>query len=174
MPRKAPNDVIEHRITLGDYERKELKETLDSIQLNNNLRTGLIAGGLGLVAYLAYKLIPNFFDLFETTPEQKAVVDRLFNIDSSYNKEHPEWAIYGNPKDREQLDIMYAQNQTFLEERLQKANQTIAMYEQMPPGFAKSVITKPYVTAIEYRDKKHSQAVESLELWRAYYYEKVA
>lgn len=37
MPRKAPKEVIEHRITLGDYERKEFKETLDSITYRNYL-----------------------------------------------------------------------------------------------------------------------------------------
>ena len=37
MPRKAPKEVIEHRITLGDYERKEIKETLDSISYRNYL-----------------------------------------------------------------------------------------------------------------------------------------
>lgn len=173
MPRKAPKEVVEHRITLGDFERKEFKQSMDAYQFNHNIRTGLIAGGIGLVAYVAYKLIPGFFDLFETTPEQKAVVDRLFDVTSSYNKDHPEWSIYGRPKDREQLDIMYAQNQTFLEQRLQKANETIALYESMPSGFAKSMLTKPYIAAKEYRDGKHAQAVESLELWRAHYNEKV-
>jgi len=37
MPRKAPKEVIEHRITFGDYERKELKETLDSMSYKNYL-----------------------------------------------------------------------------------------------------------------------------------------
>ena len=37
MPRKAPSEVIEHRITFGDLERKELKETLDSISYRNYL-----------------------------------------------------------------------------------------------------------------------------------------
>jgi len=37
MPRKAPKEVIEHRITFGDYERKELKETLDSMTYKNYL-----------------------------------------------------------------------------------------------------------------------------------------
>ncbi len=109
--------------------------------------------------------------MFELTPEQQAGIDRLFNVTANYNKEHPEWAIYGAPKDREQLDIMYAQNQTFLEQRLQKANEAISLYESMPSGFAKSMLTKGYVEAKEYRDGKHTQAVESLELWRAHYNE---
>lgn len=174
MPRKAPKEVVEHRITLGDYERKELKQTLDAYQLNHNLRTGLIAGGIGLVAYVAWKLIPNFFDLFETTPEQKAAISRVFNIsEGSPSSEHPEWAFFGAPKDRAQLDIMYNQNQTFLEQRLQKANDTISLYESMPNGFSKAVIGKAYVQAKEYRDTKHAKAVQSLEEWRTYYYELV-
>lgn len=174
IPRKAPKEVIEHRITLGDYERKELKETLDAYQLNHNLRTGLIAGGIGLVAYVAYKLIPNFFDLFETTPEQKAAINRLLNVSKgSPSSEHPEWAFYGAPKDRAELDIMYNQSQTFLEQRLQKCNDTITLYESLPNGFAKRMLTKGYVEAKEYRDTKHAKAMESLEEWRTYYYERV-
>ena len=30
MPRKNPSECIEHRITLGTYERKEFKEFIDA------------------------------------------------------------------------------------------------------------------------------------------------
>lgn len=179
MPRKAPKEVIEHRITFGDYERKEFKQTLDSLQFKNNLRTGLIAGGVGLVAYTLYKIIPGMFDffggLFETTPEQKAALNTLFNVSKgSPNPDHPEWAIYGAPRDRDELDIEYARNTRMLNDKLQKAEDTIALYESMPDGFSKSVLTKPYVTAKEWRDGNYAKAVQSLDLWRAYYYEKLA
>jgi len=62
MPRKAPKEVIEHRITFGDYERKELKETLDSMSYRNYLAplqspvvsVALLGGGAYLA--LAYAL----------------------------------------------------------------------------------------------------------------------
>ena len=53
MPRKAPdgNAVIEHRITLGNYERQELKEYLDSQKTANYLAP--FAGAIGPVAGVA-------------------------------------------------------------------------------------------------------------------------
>ena len=37
MPRRAPTQVIEHRISLSDFERKEFKQTVDAIQIRQNL-----------------------------------------------------------------------------------------------------------------------------------------
>jgi hypothetical protein len=37
MPRRAPTQVIEHRISLSDFERKEFKQTVDTIQLRQSL-----------------------------------------------------------------------------------------------------------------------------------------
>ena len=65
MPRKAPKEVIEHRITLGDYERKELKEAIDSYRrdkIAENVPNYLllipavgIAGGICVAAYAFYR-----------------------------------------------------------------------------------------------------------------------
>jgi len=175
VPRKAPDGkgVIEHRITLGDYERREFKQSMDAYQLNRNIRTGLIAGGLGLVAYVAYKIIPGFFDLFELDPDQQAIADRLFGLSPSPNSDYPEWAIYGIPKDREQLEIMYSQNVLMLQQKLEKNQDIVTVYENMPSGFAKNMLTKGYLAAREYVNEKHTKLTESLELWKAYYYEKL-
>lgn len=64
MPRKAPKEVVEHRITFGDYERKELKDAINAYQqdkfLENipNVMLGVaglgVAAGVGLVAYALY------------------------------------------------------------------------------------------------------------------------
>ena len=61
MPRKAPTQVIEHRITLGDYERKEIKEALDvrdrQVMIDNVLngsKAVLQVGGLIASAYIGY------------------------------------------------------------------------------------------------------------------------
>jgi len=61
MPRKAPKEVIEHRITFGDYERNELRQAINAYQgdkIAENIPNyilggaGLIAAGaLGLAAY---------------------------------------------------------------------------------------------------------------------------
>ena len=63
MPRKAPKEVIEHRITLGDFERKQLTEFVDSYQkdkiLENvpNLMLGTAALGIATVAgFVGYAL----------------------------------------------------------------------------------------------------------------------
>ncbi len=62
MPRKAPNQVIEHRITFGDLERREFKQTLDLHQKQqriNNIVDGskavLYTGGAGVIAWLGYQ-----------------------------------------------------------------------------------------------------------------------
>jgi len=68
MPRKAPgpnNGVTEHRITLGDFERKQLVEAIDSYRRDKiaenipNYFLGVAgigaAGALGLAAYAFYK-----------------------------------------------------------------------------------------------------------------------
>lgn len=69
MPRKAPKEVVEHRITLGDYERKELKEAIDAYNRDKwfeNVPYMIIsigavgaAAGIGLAAYALYQ----WFDL---------------------------------------------------------------------------------------------------------------
>jgi hypothetical protein len=58
MPRKSTDKVIEHRITLGDYERKEFKQTLDAYQLQKNINSAIdgakiVAVGVG--GYFLYK-----------------------------------------------------------------------------------------------------------------------
>lgn len=72
MPRKAPTEVIEHRITLGDYERKELKEALDvrdrQVMIENAIKgSGAVLAVSGLVGstylmYIALKGIYGFVD----------------------------------------------------------------------------------------------------------------
>jgi len=51
MPRKAPKEVIEHRITLGDFERKQLVEAIDSYQRDKVLEnvSNLLLGGAGVI-----------------------------------------------------------------------------------------------------------------------------
>jgi hypothetical protein len=53
MPRRAPTQVIEHRISLSDFERKEFKQTLDQIQI----RQGLDSAGRFLVGASAVAVV---------------------------------------------------------------------------------------------------------------------
>jgi len=52
LPRKAPKEVIEHRITFGDFERKELRDAINAYQgdkIAENI-PNYILGGAGLIA----------------------------------------------------------------------------------------------------------------------------
>ena len=60
MPRKAPTNITEHRITFGQYERERLNELQNSISfaqytspLKSNVVAVAVAGGLGYLG-LAY------------------------------------------------------------------------------------------------------------------------
>lgn len=65
MPRKAPHEVVEHRITLGDYERKQLEQTVNAFQTDKYLENiphilqgagvVLVGGSLGAGAYVLHK-----------------------------------------------------------------------------------------------------------------------
>lgn len=64
MPRKAPSDVTEHRITLGDYERKEIKKFIEETQvakkdseLLKQAPLVIIAGGVGIAAYSLWRWV---------------------------------------------------------------------------------------------------------------------
>jgi hypothetical protein len=81
MPRKAPNlngGVIEHRITLGDYERKMLSKQLAEDDIIKKVQTGaeigknvLIGGavvGVGILATTAYREAQGLVDVVTDTP----------------------------------------------------------------------------------------------------------
>ena len=81
MPRKAPNlngGVIEHRITLGDYERKALTKQLNEDDLIKKVNTGVKigqtvligAGGiaLGTLAVTAYREANDLVDTITDIP----------------------------------------------------------------------------------------------------------
>lgn len=67
IPRKAPNDVTEHRVTLGNYERQQLKESVDARQANAylsnvpNIMLGVagvgVAAGVGLAAFAFWRWV---------------------------------------------------------------------------------------------------------------------
>lgn len=64
MPRKAPSNVTEHRVTLGNYERQQLEEYLDDVKLTNTIASvgdvlqpfGQLLGYAGLGVGIAFGL----------------------------------------------------------------------------------------------------------------------
>jgi len=78
MPRKAPKEVIEHRITLGDYERKMISKQLAEDDLIKKVQTGaeigktvlIGAGGiaLGTLAVTAYREAHDLVDTVTDVP----------------------------------------------------------------------------------------------------------
>ena len=82
MPRKAPDGkgVIEHRITLGDYERKQLTEFIDSYQKDKVLETvpnimiGTAALGItAVVGFVGYAL----YYWLDSVPSIKEVINGI-------------------------------------------------------------------------------------------------
>jgi len=99
MPRAKTTEVIEHRITFGDLERKELKETLDLIDRDRKFNiyaktaigTGAVvtAAGIGYLGYIALQGIFGFVDRV-SEPVKNAI----------YGKEtYPTKNVPSNPQD---------------------------------------------------------------------------
>lgn len=99
LPRKAPdgNGVIEHRITLGNYERQQLKESVDAYQKAAILRNiggaalpaaGLLAAiGIGYGAYSFWvwvsgnPQIPGIYNMF-------GIADRWKDVNKTVDDKH--------------------------------------------------------------------------------------
>lgn len=71
MPRKAPKEVIEHRITLGNFEREVLTRTIKEERTSRYWTAGInqiggIAGSsvllYGLIAYFGYNILDDAYD----------------------------------------------------------------------------------------------------------------
>lgn len=97
MARKKTDKVVEHRITFGDYERKELKQTLDGMQINSYVNTAKNAivpiaigsiigfvGYLGVKAYAAAKTIWNDNPLQTVTDTVKDTARKPFDFVAEY------------------------------------------------------------------------------------------
>ena len=99
MPRAKTTEVIEHRITFGDLERKELKEHLDLMDKDRKFNlyaktavgTGAVvaAAGIGFLGYIALQGIFGFVDRV-SEPVKNAI----------YGKEtYPTKNVPANPND---------------------------------------------------------------------------
>jgi hypothetical protein len=80
MPRKAPKEVVEHRITFGDYERKQMEQMINAYQTDKivenvpNFMLGIaglgFAAAAGLVSYALYYWL-------DSVPSIKDVINGL-------------------------------------------------------------------------------------------------
>ena len=177
MPRKAPdgNGVVEHRLTLGNYERTQLAETIDAYQkdklLENipNILIGTAAVALvGVVGYGGY-LLYKAFDIWpDLDPNQSAIISRMTNITKSHHPDHPEWAMFGAPQNTEELYVMLEQNQTLIEDKLLKCQASIDAANSIG-GYGGVFASASVSKAKTWIDVAYPKLVESLELWRIHY-----
>ena len=62
MPRSKPKEVVEHRVTLGDFERKQLKEQ-QVARIVKDVGVGVGVASLGVGGtYVAYKIGKAIYD----------------------------------------------------------------------------------------------------------------
>lgn len=102
MPRKATDKVIEHRITLGDLERSELKKVVTAETVKDYgqalqgvgtiaLGVGGLIGGTALTMYLA----PQLWGILKDLP--KNLFDNLVDVASPVLDDTVDWAAKGSP-----------------------------------------------------------------------------
>lgn len=118
MPRKAPKEVIEHRITLGDFERKQLVEAVDSYRrdkIAENIPNYIVAtaavgyaGALGIAAYAFYKWCDLDLDLVTAAKNFAMDIDNGFTSVITGNPLHSAVAA-GNSASTEQ-EVLEAYN----------------------------------------------------------------
>jgi len=78
MPRSKPKEVIEHRVTLGDFERKQIKEAMTA-KLIKDIGTGVGIASIGIGGtYCAYKIGKAIYDWGEDAVDWlKTEADKL-------------------------------------------------------------------------------------------------
>ena len=102
MPRKATNQVIEHRVTLGDLERAQLKKVVQAEAIKDYgqaaqgigfvaLGAGALIGGTALTMYLA----PQLWGLLKGLP--KDLFDNLVDASTPVLDDSVDWAAKGSP-----------------------------------------------------------------------------
>ena len=102
MPRKATDTVTEHRITLGDLERTQLKKMVQAEAIKDYgqaaqgigfvaLGAGALIGGTALTMYLA----PQLWGLLKGLP--KDLFDTLVDEATPVLDDTVDWAAKGSP-----------------------------------------------------------------------------
>jgi len=102
MPRKATDKVIEHRITLGDLERGELRKIVRAETIRDY---GQMAQGFGIVgagaaaifgAYVFMKIkAPDIPLIIKELPRK--IIDEIVEVATPILDDSVDWAAKGNP-----------------------------------------------------------------------------
>lgn len=102
MPRKSTDQVIEHRITLGDLERGELRKVVkaevfkDYGQLAQGFGVIGLGAGIGFASFVLMKwLAPDIPQLLADLPKQ--VFDEIVEVATPILDDTVDWAAKGNP-----------------------------------------------------------------------------
>jgi len=185
MPRKAPgpnNGVTEHRITLGDFERKQLTQAIDSYQADKILENttniviaGAAVGAVAVGAYVAYNLYNVIPDLFKTDDEQRGGFNWLATwagVGGQYdNFVKKEWKSFGIPMNAKQIPVQYAINQKVIADKLEKAKGAAQLMDKAGIAGGFGAFAKIAATSQNYIDIGHAKQLEQLEEWKLYYIE---
>ena len=151
MPRKAPKEVVEHRITLGDFERKQLTEAIDSYRrdkIAENVPNYLmvipavgIAGGICVAAYAFYRWCDLAGDLPATIAGWSASMGA--NI-ASFVTGNPDYAVIVDGSQAETEEEVLA----IFNPRIQDLEAQIRKLESMPDFPMKRVLISKMGTRI--------------------------
>ncbi len=116
MPRKAPTEVIEHRITFGDYERKEIKEALDINDKQKTVDTVVKGGtavlvggtiiGAEYITYLGLQGIFGFMDIV-TDPLKEIIFGKETYETSSEPPANPDDWVNRDPETGERINPVH-------------------------------------------------------------------
>lgn len=127
MPRAKPTQVIEHRISLSNFERKEVKQLLDAQTLNNYVDLGIkgvvgvgaVGVGVGAVyvGYQGYLLAREIAAAAgEAASDAMKVVDDV-SQSLSVERQQTYWSAFGdffNPFiSRVQFDLKHNNEEQF-------------------------------------------------------------
>jgi len=90
MPRSKPQQVVEHRVTLGTWERDLLKDQQDAKMVKDiGTGVGIAAVGIG-GTYVAYKIGKALYDWGEDAIDYLTETE----ISESGRKEPPRWVKF--------------------------------------------------------------------------------
>jgi hypothetical protein len=129
MPRKPPTEVIEHRISLSDFERRELKQYIDAQQVNAGFSAvGTLLNGISWPLLGVAALLYVGFSLDDIIDDTKDFIDNQSTKLTSY-LEKKGWVNYSADElGREVQKIVNEQTALFEE------NQTLNAVIQTQPN----------------------------------------
>jgi len=137
MPRKAPKEVVEHRITLGDFERKEMKDMINSYQqdkvLENipNIMIGsaglIVAGTAACVGYALYYWLDSVPSIIESVKDGLGVAPN--KVKKAFTKSR-----YASFSTLEEVNAAWDEQEVRLQNQIAFAQRFITAYDNGEVG----------------------------------------